>query len=210
MSRPHPASAIDTDAAARAFALSLTGKGPHWDATMIDMHPEMGTSGDEHAWYVIDACIDMGLCYSEPESGSKEEAEILTRWCQQRAPVCKAKMERIVIEDGHVLAHRIIDSHPGELRPALGIFWSHDFDNWPDPSTPWGEKRGTFPTLVIEARIPVEAIDWQTSCTALMDWMVGDRESELRLRPGYPLKDVKAFLLSDMEPIKLPDMDYTS
>ena len=210
MSRPHPASSIDTDAAARAFALSLTGKGPHWDSTMTRMHPEMGASGDECAWYVIDACIDMGLCEDEPEKGSPEEAAILTKWCDQRAPVCKAKMERIVIEDGHVTAHRIIDSKPEDLKTALGIFWSHDFDNWPDPSTPWGEKRGTFPTIVIEAKIPVEAIDWQTSCTALMDWMVGDCESELRLEPRHPLKDVKAFLLETMEPIELPDRNWTS
>lgn len=210
MSKPHPASAIDTDAAARAFALSLTGKGPHWDTTMTKMHPEMGKSGDECAWYVIDACIDMGLCKEEPEKGSAEEVAILTEWCNQRAPVCKAKMERIVIEDGHVTAHRIIDSKPEDLKPALGIFWSHDFDNWPDPSTPWGEKRGTFPTILIEAKVPVEAIDWQTSCTALMDWMVGDCESELRLKPGHPLKDVKAFLLETMDSITIPDRNWTS
>ena len=210
MSGPHPASAIDTEAAARAFALSLTGKGPHWDTTMTEMHPEMGGSGDECSWYVIDACIDMGLCEEEPQKGSPEEVAVLTKWCDQRAPVCKAKMERIVIEDGHVTAHRIIDARPDDLRPALGIFWSHDFDNWPDPSTPWGEKRGTFPTIVIEAKVPVEVIDWQTSCTALMDWMVGDCEAELRLRPGHPLRDVKAFLLETMEPIELPDRNWTS
>src|SRR3546814_1488979 len=49
-----------------------------------------------------------------------------------------------------------------------------------DPYAPWSEGGRDAPTIVIEAQIPVEAIDWQTSCMALMDWYSGDCESELR------------------------------
>ena len=206
----HPASTIDAEKAAKAFAASLTGRGPHWDETMAVMHPKMANSGNENAWYVIDNCIDEGICESEPEPGSDEEFEILTRWCEKRAQTCKQKMHQVAIENGHILAHRIIDSEPENLKASLGIFWSHDFGNWPDPVTPWGKGRGAFPTLLIEALVPVEAVDWQISCTALMDWMVGDCESELRLKPGYPLKEVRGFYLSDRKPIILPDKEYAS
>src|SRR3546814_20670600 len=50
-----------------------------------------------------------------------------------------------------------------------------------DPYAPWSEGGRDAPTIVIEAQIPVEAIDWQTSCMALMDWYSGDCESELRV-----------------------------
>ena len=75
----HPASTIDAEKATKAFAASLTGRGPHWDETMAVMHPKMADSGNENAWYVIDNCIDEGICESEPEPGSDEEFEILTR-----------------------------------------------------------------------------------------------------------------------------------
>ena len=206
----HPASTIDVEAAAHTFALSLTGCGPHWDATMIAMHPEMALSATENVWYTIDNCIDIGLCNDAPKTGSEEEIEILTQWCQQRAPACKTKMQNIAIADGHVLAHRMIDSNPEDLRTDLGIFWSHDFHNWVDPVTPWGKGRGAFPTLLVEARIPVEAIDWQTSCMALMDWMIGDTESELRLYPGHRLKDVRLSYIVDNKPIAIDEREWTS
>ena len=206
----HPAATIDVDAAAHAFAQSLTGRGPHWDVVMVEKHSTMANAGSESIPYVIDHCIEIGLCSEEPESGSEEETAILNKWCELRAPTCKKIKEQIVIKDGHVLAFRIIDSNPEDIDRNLGIFWSHDLGNWDDPVTPWGKGRGQYPTLLIEARVPVEAIDWQVSCMAHMDWMVGDTESELRLRPGYPLKDVKFSYVSDGKPIAVPDRGFVS
>ena len=31
---------------------------------MAVMHPKMADSGNENAWYVIDNCIDEGICES--------------------------------------------------------------------------------------------------------------------------------------------------
>lgn len=210
MSKQHPASTIDSDAAAQAFALSITGKGPHWDKTMAAMHPKMADSGNEHAWYVIDHCLEIGLCEDEPLSGSDEEAQILEKWCDQRAKTCKQKLEGLTFEEGYIRAYRIIETTPEKLRPALGIFWSHTLENWDDPITPWGEGRGKTTVLLIEALVPLEAIDWQTSCLAHMDWMVGDTESELRMMPGYPLKEVKVRYLKNRREISIPDVQFTT
>ncbi len=206
----HPASSIHEGQAAEAFTLSITGRGPHWDKTMSDIHPQMADSGSENLWYVIDNCIEQNICRSEPKTGSQEEYDVLSKWCKKRAKTCKQKMHRIEINDGRILAHRIINSKPESLRSSLGVFWSHDFNNWVDPTSPWGGIPGSMPTLLIEALVPVEAVDWQTSCMALMDWMVGDTESELRLKPGYPLKNVKAKFLSNRQKISIPDVKYIS
>jgi len=203
----HPASVIDTEAAAKVFTLSITGQGSHWDALMCELHPKMASVGDETAWYVIDRCAEMGLCDEDTDPASEEGQKALEEWSRQRSPVCKALKEAIPITDGHIKAHRIIISKPDDLNPKLGLFWSHDIDNWPDPATPWG-KKDAGPALLIEAMIPVEAVDWQTSCLAHMCWMVGDTESELRIKPDFPLKEVKAEMLENGNHVKIPDHQW--
>lgn len=204
----HPASSIDEEAAAEVFAASISGEGDHWDKTMIAMHPEMREKGNENAWYVIDRCIEMGLCDEEPDPGSKEEANILKKWSEIRAPECKRKLKNLPLEGDHIRAFRMIDCNPENIRSQLGVFWSYTLENWDDPVTPWGDPE--LPTLLIEALVPLEAVEWQTTCLANMDWMIGDTESELRLKPGYPVKEVKISYLRGVEEITVPDISYTT
>src|SRR3546814_13605765 len=79
-----------------------------------------------------------------------------------------------------------------------------------DPYAPWSEGGRDAPTIVIEAQIPVEAIDWQTSCMALMDWYSGDCESELRVFPGHAIIVIECRPLGGGRLIELPDLEYTS
>src|SRR3546814_6346736 len=148
------------------------------------MRPDLKQIGDEHLDYTVDACIDHDLAEEGVDPRSPEGIAALRRWTYFRAKTCSEILVRLPVVDGRVRGHRLIACAPEQLRPALGLFWTHNFDDWPDPYAPWSEGGRDAPTIVIEAQIPVEAIDWQTSCMALMDWYSGDCESELRVFPG--------------------------
>lgn len=179
----HPAFAIDLEAASARFHASLFG-GDYWDELAVAMRPDLKQIGDEHLDYTFDACIDHDLAEEGVDPRSPEGIAALRRWTDFRAKTCSEILVRLPVVDGRVRGHRLIACAPEQLRPALGLFWTHNFDDWPDPYAPWSEGGRDAPTIVIEAQIPVEAIDWQTSCMALMDWYSGDCESELRVFPG--------------------------
>lgn len=208
MKTTHPAEAIDVEDAAVRFWWSLTG-GSHWDDLMVRLKPELAGSGTEHASYTMDACIDDGLTDEEDlDPQSERGREVLRRWCDARAARCREVLRGLDIVDGHVRAHRLIACGPEELRADLGVFWSHAFDEWPDPVAPWAEGGREARTLVVEALIPIEAIDWQVSCMALMDWYCGDSESELRVLPAHPVRFVSCRDLETDEPMIVPDLTW--
>lgn len=204
----HPADVIDVGDAALRFWQSLVG-GEHWDRLMVSLKPELANSGSELVHYTFDACVDEGLA-DDPEMDplSPEGRDVLRRWCDRRAPTCAAILRRLPVVDGHVRAHRLIACDPAHLRPDLGVFWTHNLDDWPDPYALWAEGGRDAATIVVEAMIPMEAVDWQTSCLALMDWYCGDCESELRVRPGYPVRVVGCTRLEDDSPVAIPDIEY--
>lgn len=208
----HPAVAgMDVAVAARRFHASLTG-GAHWDDLMVSLRPETADCGSEHAAYTLDACVEEGLVGDDDvDPTSPEGVEALRLWCERRAPACAERIAALPVVDGHVRAHRMIAvSDPAELRPALGVFWTHDFENWPDPYPLWAEGGRDAPTIVVEALVPVEAVDWQSSLMCLMDWFLGDCEAELRVRPGFPVRIVSAFRLDDDTPVDLPELEWTT
>lgn len=207
---PHPADSIDAAQVAERFWHSLT-TGEHWDALMVSMRPELANTGAEHIEYTFDACVDDRLVDDEEvDPRSELGLAVLRTWCERRAPTCIDILRKLSVIDGHVRAHRLIGCTPSTLKPALGLFWTHNFDDWPDPYAPWAEDGRNAPTLVIEAMVPVDAIDWHVSCMALMDWFTGDCESELRLRPGHPLRVIGCRQLADDSEVVVPDLDYTS
>jgi hypothetical protein len=180
---------------------------------MVSLRPELAGSGSEHAAYTLESCIEEGTddCDNEMDPASPEGVERLRLWCEERAPLCAERIAALPIVDGHVRGHRMIAvSDPAELRPALGVFWTHDFENWPDPYPLWAEEGRDAPTIVVEALVPVEAVDWQSSLMCLMDWFLGDCEAELRVRPGFPVRIVSAFRLDDDSPVDLPEMEWTT
>lgn len=199
---------IDIDAAAKVFGDWITGEGLHWDRTMVAMHPEMEIGPDEEDWYIIDHCAETGRCADDLEPGSAEWKRVLREWTAARSATCAAKLSSIPIIDGRLHLHRIIACEPSELRPELGIFWSHDISSWDDPITPWGPT--DKPILMIEAMVPAEAADWQLSCMALMSWLRGDMESELRVAPGHPVEILSITALADGARLPIPDEKWTT
>lgn len=209
--RDHPSIfKIDVDTAAIAFRDSLM-TGTWWDHEVVALRPELSHCGSEHLQYTLDACYDQGLIDHEIEDiQSKEAYAVITKWCQQRAVICRDKLGSLEVTNGHVRGHRIIACDQSTLRAQLGIFWSHDIDNFVDPYAPWGEGGRDAPALLIEAMIPITAVNWPTSHLSLMDWMTGDSESELRLYPNHPLIVVGCTTLEDDQPVDIPGYIYTS
>jgi len=204
----HPADVIDVQDAAVRFWWSLTG-GSHWDELMVRMKPELAGSGTEHAGYTMDACIDEGLTEEDDlDPQSEEGREVLRLWCVTRAGRCAEVLRGLDIVDGHVRAHRLVGCGPEDLKADLGVFWTHAIDDWPDPYAPWAEGGRDARTMIVEAMIPVEAVDWQVSCMALMDWYCGDSESELRVLPGHAVRLVSCVDLATDEPMVLPDLEW--
>lgn len=206
----HPANTIDFDAIAEIFAGAMSGETEHWDKDMIRIHPEMGLDVSQEAGQILDNCVDRGMAEDYIEHDDPKAPALIRAWSLVRAPECRKKMLKIPIEDGHVLAHRIIAAKVEDLKNPLGIFWSHDFPNWPDPKTPWGNNMNGVPTLVLEGKIPVEAINWEYSALALMSWLLGDTESELRVYPGYSIRNVKATYLKSGKKVEVPDQNWIS
>lgn len=206
----HPASLLDYEEIGDTLAKSLTGQTTHWDSDMARMHPKMTECSREEAEEILSNCVERGLVREYLEPDHPRAPKLITQWCGLRIHEVNRRMMQIRIEDGHVTAHRIIATKPKDLKSPLGIFWSHDFDNWPDPVTPWGNNLRGVPTLVVEGRVPVEAINWRFSALALMSWLLGDTESELRLYPGHPIRDVKVTYLEDGKSVEVPDQNWIS
>jgi hypothetical protein len=205
----HPATSIDLTAASATFHASLIG-GDYWDTLASTMRPELKQVGDEHIDYTFDACIDHGLAAEGVDPRSPDGVAALRQWTDLRAKTCAAILAKLPVIDGHVRGHRLIACEPVKLRPALGLFWTHNLEDWPDPYAPWSDNARDAPTLVIEAMIPVNAIDWQFSCMALMDWYSGDAESELRVYPGHSVKLIGCTALSDDKTVTIPEVAYTT
>jgi hypothetical protein len=70
----------------------------------------------------------------------------------------------------------------------VGIYWSLDSDNDLEVWKPSDEK-GTMKEYDLEARIPSAAsVDWMGTIGANLDPVIGEREHEIRLKPGAPLE----------------------
>lgn len=205
----HPAASINLADASARFHASLVG-GVYWDETAVAMRPELAQCGDEHIEYTFDAAVEHGFGSDGMDPCSPEGAAALRLWTDHRARTCASILTALPIIDGCVRGHRLIACEPKDLRSSLGIFWTHNLDDWPAPYAPWSENARHAPTLVIEALIPIEAIDWQVSCMSLMDWYSGDAESELRARPGHSIQILGCTALDGGSTICIPDYKYTT
>lgn len=205
----HPATSINVAAASARFHASLVG-GAYWDETAVALRPDLAQCGDEHIDYTFDASVEHGFGLEGMDPRSAEGVAALRCWTDYRARICADILADLPIIAGCVRAHRLIACAPMNLRPSLGRFWTHNFEDWPDPYAPWSEDARDAPTLVIEAMIPVEAIDWNVSCMALMDWYSGDAESELRAEIGHAVRLIGCTDLENHSPVILPNLLYTT
>lgn len=217
----HPASVIDRRMAAMVVGLSINGRGEFWDAHAVACRPELEGEGPCHAGDILLAVQEdlshLVVCsYEGNDLDHPEAIRAIEDWAAIRANEKAEQLAGIEIaEDGTVAVQRVISTHVEGLRPALGVFWTSDFEEADIGTCPW--RKESAPTLLISARVHHTAIDWQVSCMARMDWYSGDCELELRLRPGHRLHSVTAVQWLDEEeryagdrPVVLPDLDWTT
>lgn len=204
----HPASSIDKSAVFKRLYTSLTG-GKFWDQQSVKARPDLKMVGTEHIDYEWEGLHAHGFSdIEEPESFNFSNPLItgpIARWIEYRIEQSHNTLLALPIYNGKVKAYRLIQTHLEDIRPELGLYWSHTVDNWDDPRAPWGQHGDQTPTYRFEAMVPAEAVDWETSCAALCDWYCGDMESELRLQPGHHLTDVTAIDVATYEPVELPN-----
>jgi hypothetical protein len=216
----HPADVVDVQAAADMVAAWLLGEGPHWDPFIRDHRPEM-QSPDQTLDYTMEGIRDhafheRGIEYDEEdlEPHSPMGRTEIAAWCLDRALTARKTLTNLPIVDGGMRAHRLIGTSPDALRADLGIFWTHSLHETVDIYAMWAPDGRDAETLCVEAVVPLESIDWQTSCMALMDWYLGDSEQELRLRPGHPVSVRSCIRWKPPEEwvpdeaIVLPDLDW--
>lgn len=190
----HPAWCVDLDAAARAVSSWLLGEAPHWDPYIRDHRPDM-SSLEGILDYTMEGIQDhafhsRGVEYDVLDPQSEDGRREIADWCASRAAGARDVLLALPVVDGGIRAHRMIGTDPAGLRSDLGIFWTHSLLECVDPYPIWAPGGRDAECLCIEAVAPLEAIDWQTSCMAMMDWYTGDAEQELRLRPGHRLRIV--------------------
>lgn len=205
----HPYFKFDVHATAHDFWVSLT-TGKHWDTQLVSLLPSVANAGSEHVKYTLDACYTQGLTQTEDlDPQSQEALDVLKVWCDKRAVTCATKLGEIETVDFHYIeVQRMIACQPQDLRPNLGIFWTHDLENWPDPYPLWAEGERDQPTLVVTGLIGISDIDWQTSLMSHMCWMLGDCEAEIRVKSGVPVKMVDCSWLHDGSNVTLPRIDW--
>jgi hypothetical protein len=203
----HPASIIDRSAVSKHILTSLSG-GPFWDPQSAAARPDLIMDGTEFVEYEWEGLHSHGFSeIEEPEAFDFSNAEIhepFAKWCDFRVEKSHETLLALPITEGRIKAYRLIQSHLHDLRPELGIYWSHTIERWDNPIAPWGDQSPDAPTLLIEAMVPAEAVDWETSCAALCCWYCGDMESELRLVPGKTVTNVSAVNTKTYQPVILP------
>jgi hypothetical protein len=210
--KEHPAFVVSLDRVASKFAISLL-TGLHWDEEIIERKPNIGSINFERLQYTLQNVSE--LSDLDPLDKSAIE-EGIHSWCKKRVVTCFNKLGNLDIEKFehsdtdtfHIKSRRMIGCLPEDLRKELGVFWTFDFDNWPDPYPLWSVHGREGPVILVTALIPVDRVNWQASLMCLMDWMLGDCEAELRVYKDTPVKLLKGEDLNTGEDIFLPPVNW--
>ena len=216
----HPATRIDAEAAASTMAASMSGDGPFWDPVALARRPGLADEATLYAGDVVAFVRDhmpdaVPHTASEPGPRHPDHRDAIRAWCATRAEEAIAQLTGLAIDArGTIAVERVLACDPADLRSALGVFWSTDVQHGGILAAPWGTPGS--PEILVTARIHHDDVDWATSCVARMEWYSGDDERELRLHPGRPLLDVRAWswdqtlILRNRRGLVLPDLDWTT
>lgn len=156
------------------------------DNLMNDRHYERYFNG--HEWKHSSDNTDMmadewRLDRYDPEF--KKRAE---EWVSARYREVVAKLNNIEMHSGRYILHRTIKvpaNWPTGNIVSLGEYWSFDpidlYAMWASPDLIGHE-------VEIIAEVSPDAVNWELSILANMDWYSGDSENELRLVKGKEVK----------------------
>lgn len=158
------------------------------DNLMNDRHYERYFNGTE--WKHSNDNTDMmadewGIDRDDP--AFKDRAE---EWVTARYHEVISKLNNIEMRAGRYILHRTIkvpENWPMGNVVSLGEYWSFDPI---DPYAMWASPDLIGRDVEIIAEVSPDAVNWELSILANMDWYSGDAENELRLIKGRQVKVV--------------------
>lgn len=206
----HPSSRIDQGAAIETMTASWIAGG-YWDAHATSVRPELADADLGNRWRLIDDLAEedetvAAMAERQPYDGplSDELSKVVRDWMIHRAAYAMRVLSGIPIVDRAIVATRAVRCRPEDLRTPLGVFWSWDPEWCGGADAHWGAvDAADLPLIHLVASVPVCSVDWQTTLLCAMDYLCGDDERELRLKP-----DARMTLLSmsvDGVSVPVPD-----
>ena len=186
----------------------------HWDSAAMRRDDQgklvsWGMGTDDRYDMAGNWSHDLGMSGVSPREIAETEPfkARLRAWANARYDEVIKKISHLMHGDD-IPAHRMIripmswfDEIKAKGQASVGIYWSFDYDTWEDPYAIWGgDQEGN--EILISALIPQAAVDWHYTILANMDWMQGDREQELRIKFGAPIKVTKITVDNESIPVE--------
>jgi hypothetical protein len=129
-----------------------------------------------------------------PEGSDSDIDAAFENWLHARYRFVRRKLSRLAARPTFK-AWRVLRVDRGWLqhpRHDLGIYWTYNLRRWQqeiDAYPIWADEdeAGNTIDILITADVPNATVDWLRTFRAHMDYYSGDREYELRLKPGSPV-----------------------
>lgn len=173
----------------------LTGK--YWDTYSISKKPHLAISWETAEDMAITWDDELPKHIREMDIydiiDTPEFSNLVRSWAVARYKEVTMKLEALPHPGGHYRIHRTMRTVPLRLTrfkyADLGVYWTYNRDGWHDEFKPiWATRYTPGKDIIIEADVMATSVDWRTTILANMDWMVGDREFEMRLIKTAPIK----------------------
>lgn len=202
--------------------IGAISNGDHWDSQVL--RPD--SKGRLHHWEMgSDDIYDMARDWAGElrMDDMKPEEIVETQPFQERLRIwANARYDEVIDKISHLVkndtipAHRFmkVPEHWVELNnkegfAKLGVYWTFDLENTQDLGPVWGEEL-PGEEILIHAMIPTSAVDWHYTVLANMDWMQGDREHEIRVKSGAPIRVEWIQTVDDGTRVDAPGVKYTA
>jgi hypothetical protein len=141
-----------------------------------------------------------------PKGSDAEIDAAFEDWLRARYQEVRRKLARLAARPT-IKAWRVLRVARGWLqhpRTDLGIYWTYNLRRWNEEigAYPvWADEASNTIDLLITAEVPNATVDWLRTFRAHMDYYSGDREYELRLKPGSPVGVSKVQDLATRRPL---------
>lgn len=189
-----------------------------WSKRYHARHAYMGVNSI-HSWVDDRMTRDMFARADDKTFANTDVQSGFMEWLRIRYLEVVDKL-RPLMEQPEIRVWRVIRVPPAWFhnpRSDLGVYWTYDIAGWDEEvglHSIWGSKR-PGQDIVIEADVLWNGVDWIKTIRAHIDYLSGDREFEIRVKPMAPLRvisirDLDTFFDRDEPSHPIPSVRFTA
>lgn len=202
--------------------LMAINSGRHWDDYAQENRKDKFPNGiaNDDAYDMRKQWADFDEMSPRTPLKSKRFQDRVAEWANARYDEVITKLKtdlRTLFRNGRINIFRVmrVPNHWFEKvidsgHTSLGVYWTYDLKQWEAEigAYPiWADDKLEGHDILIKASVAIHDVDWSYTILSHMDWHSGDREFELRIKPGAP---VHVLGIRDLETRRPYSFDFTN